>query len=596
MASRGGIIPLTSTTNWSGVIEWEYVQNAATGVTTITAWVKTQKSNSNASNIDQATFAGTLSIDGNSVNFSYSSETTEVVSRKTHTVSVEHTGSGKLLNCVIDSNITATYAGGSYVLSGHKDVANEIPRIYMSSEFDAIEDVDFGQRCKISWSPKSSSYHYKMKFEFETESYTSGIISPNTTSTYTYTGFTIPMDWINLMPNAVYGVVSISLQAYSDSACTSPVGSPFAGVFTVSVPDSVVPSITECYTSIDNSLGDVDVGWNIAVSGHTQVVITAKGAGTYGSRIRSFKIQGAASATINNAYSGEVTYRTGIIRSSGDKVFIITCTDTRGRVSSEFVTSPAIKFYEYSKPSIIKFLASKVEQDGTVKAAISADWTFDSVNDKNSAYATLYYKRSSSEDWTTYNTSSSFPKNVKTVLDIEFSDAYSYNFKLVVKDTLNQQDEKDTFLSTVQVLLDFKANGDGLGIGKICEEPGLEVSMEAKFFANVYVKDQKGQMKRLDQYIESFLEPLSCIEVTLSANGWSSSAPFTQRVYVQGMTADRNYGPPFLTGLTGSEAIAEAKNALACIDGGSTETDYVVFVCYESAPTTDITVKMQGVI
>lgn len=120
--------------------------------------------------------------------------------------------------------------------------------------------------------------------------------------------------------------------------------------------------------------------------------------------------------------------------------------------------------------------------------------------------------------------------------------------------------------------------------------------MEAKFFANVYVKDQKGSMKRIDQYIESFLEPLSCIEVTLSANGWSSSAPFTQRVYVKGMTADRNYGPPFLTGLTSSEAVAEAKNALACIDGGSTETDYVVFVCYESAPTTDITIKMQGVI
>ena len=45
----------------------------------------------------------------------------------------------------------------------------------------------------------------------------------------------------------------------------------------------------------------------------------------------------------------------------------------------------------------------------------------------------------------------------------------SYNFKVVVTDTLLSRIQEERFISTIKVLLDFRAGGKGLGIGKIAE-------------------------------------------------------------------------------------------------------------------------------
>ena len=55
----------------------------------------------------------------------------------------------------------------------------------------------------------------------------------------------------------------------------------------------------------------------------------------------------------------------------------------------------------------------------------------------------------------------------------------------MVTDTIGNTEAKEALLSTTSVLLDFKAGGDGIGIGKICESAGMEVSLDATFFAKV---------------------------------------------------------------------------------------------------------------
>ena len=82
------------------------------------------------------------------------------------------------------------------------------------------------------------------------------------------------------------------------------------------------------------------------------------------------------------------------------------------------------------------------------------------------------------------------------------------------------------------------------------------------------------------------------ISVTLLANGWSNSAPYTQTVAVAGMTADKDFLAPYIEPTGNESADIAAQVALSCISGGTTDTDSVTFYCYEEKPTTTITVYM----
>ena len=81
-----------------------------------------------------------------------------------------------------------------------------------------------------------------------------------------------------------------------------------------------------------------------------------------------------------------------------------------------------------------------------------------------------------------------------------FEDISSYNFKIVVTDALSQSAQEESFISTLEVLLDFRAGGKGLGIGKICESDSMEVSLDAKFFGAIYIGEQT-----LEDYIKSLI-------------------------------------------------------------------------------------------
>lgn len=82
------------------------------------------------------------------------------------------------------------------------------------------------------------------------------------------------------------------------------------------------------------------------------------------------------------------------------------------------------------------------------------------------------------------------------------------------------------------------------------------------------------------------------ISVTLTADGWSDTAPYTQTVAVAGMTADKDFLAPYLEP-SGNEANDQAAQiALSCISGGTTDTDSVTFYCYDEKPQTTITVYM----
>ncbi len=349
--------------------------------------------------------------------------------------------------------------------------------IARASGISSASNVTLGNKCSVKWTPTSSSFKYKLKFSLGKWNYTTGYINPGTTSAYTYTGYTIPLTVASQLPKTTSGTMTAYLYTYSGS---TQIGSTASKTFTVVIPSSIIPTIESVTATIDNSNNSIVNSWGIAVAGYTKVKIAASAKGSYGSTIRSFTISGGYSTTQSGT---SLSYTSSAITSSGNKTFSIVAKDSRGRNSTS-KSSSVITFYAYFKPTISSFTVARSPTDSK-KVVVNANWSYASVNGKNSATCTLYYKRSKSSTWTNYGTIS---RNISTTLTATFEEQYSYNFRIIVKDSLNSSAQEEGFISTIDVLMDFRAGGKGLGIGKIAESDNLEIALNAIFMGNVYIK------------------------------------------------------------------------------------------------------------
>lgn len=365
--------------------------------------------------------------------------------------------------------------------------------IARASSITSASNVTLGNACSIKWTPNSSSFKFKIKFVLGSWNYTTGYISPSTTSAYTYTGYTIPLSVANYITSATTGTMTAYLYTYNGS---TQIGSTASKTFTVTVPSSVIPTISSFSVAVDNSANSVIEEWGLYVAGYSKAKLTAAASGSYGSTISSFVISGAYSAT---QASTSLSYTGAKLSSSGTKTFNIVAKDSRGRSSDS--SSKSITVYAYSKPSVTAFTVERSSSDST-KMVVNANWSFSSVNSKNSATATLYYKLSTSSGWTTYGTIS---KNTNVTLTTTFAEDHSYNFRVIVTDAVGNSAQEETFVSTIAVLLDFRAGGKGLGVGKIAETDSMEVALDAKFMGTVYIYDTDGTVRTLADYIKAIV-------------------------------------------------------------------------------------------
>lgn len=86
------------------------------------------------------------------------------------------------------------------------------------------------------------------------------------------------------------------------------------------------------------------------------------------------------------------------------------------------------------------------------------------------------------------------------------------------------------------------------------------------------------------------------IEVSLPANGWSSTVPYSQRIAVTGIQESDN---PIVSPCT-PKNLAPAtvkiyRKMAAMVTDGETEDGYVTFYCGEKKPTADFKVYLRGV-
>ena len=457
----------STTGNYSDVTATLYYSRTNTGYTTSGTWS------------GSITINGTKVSGSKSISITYNSNT-KAMSAK---VRVPHNSDGsKSVTIKASGGISGTSLESTTI---SKTVTlNTIPR---SSSISSVANMSGGsaitlsssENCVVSWTPASSSYYYKLVFSLGTWEKIVKCGKAGTTSEYSH-AVIIPLDGVaQKITSDTSGTMKVQLYTYSDSYSTQ-VGSVTSKTFTVKIPSSVIPTIGASSITIDNSKNSVVSGWGECVVGYTKIKVSATASGEYGSTISGFTISGGYSTTVAGT---SLNYTGGTFSSSGTKTFYVVAADSRGRSSAK-VNLGSRTFYSYSKPEISKFKAYR-DSNNQSSMKVEANWTYSEVNGHNLATAYLSYKKTTDTTWTTY--SGTISKNAVTTLTGSFDTESSYDFKLVVKDGLNESEPSTSAASTMQVLMDFKAGGKGLGIGKIAEYNELEVGMASSFYKNLYI-------------------------------------------------------------------------------------------------------------
>lgn len=489
MAS-GSFTGKTSNTYIVPKITWSSVVNTTGNYSDVTATLTYSRTNTYADGTS-GNWSGSITINGvthtgsKRITITYNSNTQAI----SNTVRVYHNDNGsksitiKATGSISGASLTSTTISQTVVLD----------TIARGSTIEEISDVTLGYPCTIEWTPASSSYYYKIKLVVSDWSWDSDAIYPNITSSYVYTTPELPLDIANQLPNSTSGAMTAYLYTYSDSSCSNKVGSTSSKTCNITIPSSVVPSITSMSIGIINSNSIVD-GWGVCVKGYSQAEISCVAHGEYGSTVKTYALSGEYFGSV-----ASMPYVGSVIKSSGEITFSCIAKDSRGR-SSEQKTQNII-VYDYYLPSVIGFVAERNSDDST-KITVQVNYDFASVNNCNDAVATLYYKNAKDSIWIVYG---DIGNGVPITLDGVFDEEKSYNFRVVVKDSLSETAQSETFISTRQVTLDLPAGGEGLGIGKICQGKGLEVGFDANFYKDIYLHKTDGSVNELFSVVDSHI-------------------------------------------------------------------------------------------
>ncbi len=320
--------------------------------------------------------------------------------------------------------------------------------------------VNMGSAVTIFTNCQSSATTHTISYWFGN---TSGSIATNVGASVSWTP---PISLASQIPNATSGICTITCNSYVNGSITGT----RTCTLTLNVPSTVVPTISSVTLEDTQTTAKDKIGAFVKGLSKLSVAITA--AGVYSSTISSYRtsLDGvsytAASFTASKALS-----------TAGDMTMTVVVTDSRRRTATYTTTFNVL---DYSPPSIKKFSAercnsnsSAAQLDGTnVRYSFSGGVT--ALNNKNGLSCVVYYKLKTADAWTQAEkmTITSYNLSAENKLLSQTYDAlYSYDLKVRLTDYFYYV-EQAVSIGTKGVILDFLADGTGVGIGKVAETSG----------------------------------------------------------------------------------------------------------------------------
>lgn len=269
-----------------------------------------------------------------SVNYTLPQNSTKTIVDTTITVVHKSDGSGTVrVRTWMDTSISAGIVEKSQTLT-----LTTIPR---ASTIASALNRTLGDACSVTWTPLSSSFTYKLNFSIGSWSHTTGVIKPNTTASYTYSDYTLPLDVAEQLPNATKGTMKVILATYSDSGGTVQVGSDATKDITITVPENekTKPTVGISLSPLSNLKSPYD---SLYIQGHSRVKATLDPTTRYGATVSALNI------TVNGkTYSSP--YESVILSQAGKVSVKATVKDSRGYYGTNY---KEIDVIPYIKPYV----------------------------------------------------------------------------------------------------------------------------------------------------------------------------------------------------------------------------------------------------
>lgn len=465
----------TSNTYIESKIEWSSTANTTENMSTVTASLYYRRTNTGYKTYGTGTFSVTIDGTKTSATKELTIETAWVKA-VTATKTVTHSDNGT-------KSITISATGsisGTTLSSTSCSGTAKLDTIARASTLTSASNVTLGNKCSVKWTPKAKSFRYKLKFSLGSWSYTTGAIHPNTTSAYTYTGYTVPLEVAKQITSAKTGTMTVALYTYSNSDATTQVGSASSKTFTVTVPSntSTIPTVAMALSPV-SALDSKFSG--LYIQGKTKVEASFSGTSAkYNASISSYSMTVSGLGTDSTA-----PYQSGWLSKSGTISVTGTAKDSRGYSASK---TSNITVLSYSKPSMIPYtgentiVCKRCDAEGNITSSgtylrikVGRKYSKITANSVQKNFCGVWYRyktegATSYSNWVTLIAKDATSDYADVIVpNVVPSITTSYVIELYCEDDIGEYVRTEISVPTDQVTLHLKKGGKGVGIGKYAE-------------------------------------------------------------------------------------------------------------------------------
>lgn len=415
--------------------------------------------------------SGWLKIDGTTYSFTNSFNDNQTTSGSktlfTKTVNVSHDTNGeKKLYC--SASYTTGVSSGTIAASVYKTLTT-IPR---ASSLTASNGV-LGTAQTLTITRADDSFVHKISYTCGgTSGYAVGSSSVSTSSTSI--SWTPPLSLASQNTTGTSVSISLCLKTYNSGG--TQIGTETKTI-TCTIPSSVKPTVS---AKVTDAMGYYST-YGAFIQGMSKLSIEVTATTSYGAKIISYK------TTANGSTYTTQSIMTDVLKSAGDLSVSCTVKDARSRTGTYTYTKTS-GVLEYKTPAVDKLAVKRCDEDGTdndqgAYCQVTFGATVSDLGSKNTAAYTLRYKPSSSGTYTEVSFDSlanNYSVSGQTYI-FAADTGSTYDVELYVKDNFITT-KQATAVSTAFTIMHWKADGTGMGIGKVAEESYLlDVAMDARF-------------------------------------------------------------------------------------------------------------------
>ena len=416
--------------------------------------------------------------------------TTTIVDR---TITVPHNGDGTGTVSVrtwMDTGISAGVVEKSNTLT-----LTKIPR---ASNIAQVKDITLGEACYVSWKPKATNFTYRLNFSIGGWSHTTEVITPNKTTLYAYTGYTLPLDIAKQLKNTTVGAMTAKLFTYSDKHGEEQVGSHTSDSFKVTIPnnENTQPTVSMSVSPVSELPSPFN---GLYIQGHSKVKATLGITTKYD-----------ATVVASNITVGGVTYdspyESGILSQTGKVSVKATAKDSRGFYGTfykDIDVFPYSKPYVRAKSSESMVIAARCDEsanftDSGTYLKIKAKVVYSDVGGNNNALIKYRYRKEGGtySNWQTIlncKTDKSDEVITAPLLNGALDVKSNYQVQIIASDDLYNSDPITIAIPSDSVYMDRPAGGKSMGLGGYSSGDGkLDVYWKTMARGGLSLLDSKG--------------------------------------------------------------------------------------------------------